>query len=132
MSRAQFRSRPGVEPPHTPDVYEILAEHHEAIGELKGLAEENKLDTSKILAKLTNIEATDRHATTKLIGGFVITIVTTLAGVIGTIVATRPSPAQTPVVIQRSELDKKMDACRRMPPQSQTECFVRVASGESP
>jgi hypothetical protein len=126
-SRPRFGSRPDRDV-HAPDVYEILGEHDRRLGGLEGLAQEGKLADAQILTKLGNIEATDRHATTKLIGGFVITIVTTLAGVIGTIVATRPNPVQAPVVVQRSELDKKMDKCRAMPPVSRGECFVQVAS----
>jgi hypothetical protein len=126
MTRPRFGSRPDVAP-HAPDVYEILEAHDEDIKELKGYAQEGKLADAQILSKLTNIEATDRHATTKLIAGLVVTVITTLGGVIGTIAAMRPGQPP-PAPAQRSAID----ACRAMPlGESRVECFTRAAEEEA-
>jgi hypothetical protein len=78
------------------------------------------------------IKATDRHATAKLIGAAISTIVLTVGGILGGQAIARP-PAEPPAVVQRSVLDKKMDVCRAMPPgPSRSECYVRIASEQEP
>lgn len=127
--RPRFGSKPDREV-HAPDVYEVLQRHDEDIAELKGLAHEGKVADSQILSKLTNIEATDRHATTKMIAALVVTVITTLGGVIGTIAAMRPGAA--PPTPERSALDVKLDVCRPIhDPGSRSECMARVFD-ESP
>jgi hypothetical protein len=126
--RPGFGSRPDLREPHAPDVYEILEKHDTAIGRLEGLAQEGKLADAQILTELKNIQATDRHATTKLIAGLVVTVITTLGGVIGTIAAMRPGQPPAPVAVPRSPID----ACRAMPlGPSRIECFTRAAEDEA-
>jgi hypothetical protein len=131
VSRPQFRSRPGAEV-HAPDVYEILESHEKSIKNLEGLAQDGKLADAQILTKLTGLEATDRHATTKMIAALVVTVITTIGSVVGTIAAMRPN-AQPTAPAQRSELDKKLDTCRGMAPgPGRSECFARVVAESEP
>jgi hypothetical protein len=124
MNRPRFGSRPEV---HAPDVYEILADHATAIGELKGLASEGKLADAQILSELRDIKATDRHATTKLISALVVTVITTIGGVIGTVAAMRPGASAEIHTPARSALDVRLDQCRPITPgPSREECFARV------
>jgi hypothetical protein len=128
LQRGRLGSKPDREV-FSPDVYEILAKHDEDIGQLKDLAQEGKLADAAILSKLTGIEATDRHATTKLISALVVTVITTIGGVIGTVAAMRPG--QPPPPAARSELDVKLDACRPIhDPGSRAECMSRVFEAE--
>lgn len=123
MTRPRFGSRPEI--PHAPDVYEILADHDRQLGELGGLAQEGKLADAQILTELREIKATDRHATTKLISALVVTVITTIGGVIGTVAAMRPG--QPPAVPARSALDVALDECRSIhDPGSRAECMSRV------
>lgn len=122
-------SRPDRDPPQSPDVYELLHEHDRRLGGLEGLAQENKIANATILSEVREIKATDRHATTKLIGAAISTIVLTVGGILGgqqlaksTIPVTAPPPA-------RSALDVRLDQCRPIRPgPSREECFARVTA----
>lgn len=135
--RRGFGSRPEFREPHSPDAFEVLHEHDDRIGgvekrlsSLEGLAQKGELADAQILTKLTNIEATDRHATAKLIGAAILTIASTVGGIYGVQVATRPSAPVTQPGPTRSALDVRLDECRSMQPgsPSRTECFQRIAA----
>ncbi len=122
---------------HSPDAFEVLHEHDDRIvgverrlGALEDYAQEGKLADSKIICKLERIEATDRHATAKLIGAAITSIVLTVGGILGGTAAIRPSVPVTQPGPTRSALDVKLDVCRSMQPNTtaRTECMVRVAS----
>jgi hypothetical protein len=119
----RFGSRPEI--PHSPDVYEILGEHDRRLEGLEGYAQENKLANATILSEVREIKATDRHATTKMISALVVTVITTIGGVIGTVAAMHPgAPLPSPA---RTVLDIKLDTCRPLAPgPSREECFARV------
>jgi hypothetical protein len=128
----RYPSRPDREPrePHAPDVYEILEGFDERIGGLEADSKDNKRDNASILTKLTNIEATDRHATTKLIAGLATTAILTIGGILGGQQLTKAAPpVEHPM---RSPLDMRFDECRPIhEAASRTECFDRVFA-ESP
>lgn len=126
VPRARLRSHAEDEP--IPErVYAVLHGFDERIGGLEEAARANKSDNAAILTVVRNLEATDRHATSKMIAALVVTVITTLAGVLGTIAAMRPG-AQPPAPA-RSALDIRLDTCRPMPPGlSREDCFARVTA----
>lgn len=133
IPRGKLRSHADAEP--IPErVYEVLhafekqlVDFDQRIGGLEDHAQEGKLADAQILSKLAGLEATDRHATTKLISALVITVITTIGGVMGTVAAMRPGAP--PPMPARSALDIRLDTCRPMPPgPSRVECFARVTA----
>ena len=133
MPRGRLRSHAEDEP--IPErVYAVLHGFDTRIGGLEEDSQQNKRDNAAIrsdnaaiLTVVRNLEATDRHATSKMIAALVVTVITTLAGVIGTIAATRPSAA--PPAPARSALDVRLDTCRPMPSgPSREDCFARVTA----
>ena len=136
-------SRPDLSEPYSPDAFELIAKHETQIKEhdasiksvtaaVASLAADTKLASATILQEVREIKATDRHATAKLIGAAITTIVLTVGGILGGTAAIRPSAPVTAPGPTRSALDVKLDVCRSMQPNTtgRTECMVRVASEE--
>jgi hypothetical protein len=131
VPRGRMRSRPDADA-YSPDAFEILEEHRERLTGLESAVAKIDLGQATILSEVREIKASDRQATAKLIGAAISTIVLTVGGILGGTAALRPS-ATPPVVVQRSELDKKLDTCRAMAPgPSRDECRVRVAAEPEP
>ncbi len=134
IPRGRLRSHADDEP--IPErVYEVLQGFdarvgglEEAVSALKSLAEDSKLGQARIVDKLEDIKATDRHALTKMIGGLAGTAILTIGSILGGQQLLKPG-APTPPPIARSALDVRLDTCRPMPAgPSREECFARVTA----
>lgn len=120
--RRRLHSQPELEP--LPErVYELLSGFDTRISGLEQASLENEQQNSRILDKLEDIKATDRHALTKLIVGLATTAITVIAG--QRLLA--PSVAHVDPPASRSALDMRLDECRPIHESgSRAECFSRV------